>query len=959
MNSLAIVYVNAEGKANTEYQLRVILESVKKRHASSWIFVAISEADFRWSEEFETTWIGNHFVQRIPILGGRAAKIMWNVGANEFSRKVERSGRSFRVDLDYSAAVHKTMKPYSKVSVVISHLAHGDDWWDSFDDFSMLVAASPRGNLRFVLGDLNVEGRPTMQSNDDRDKWGSLTSALEAISLVSSLPGDSSTVTRRPRGLSTLISLPSFIDHCFVPLTSRATGTIVWDEIVGDHAWIDLALNIADMRVRRKRTTWKCSNPHDFRLDVLATMPTSFTSPHHFECFVAAKVEQYQSPLSARQRRLMWEPFAIKDLRARIRNCTEESVRVTLCQRLFKARVAWAKNRDIIATEKEVKAKRQRSVKRVNLFPLTEVQIDGVAQQDPDLWAAEAEKDFGMRWTQHQQADQDLFNELSGSVPASVVVYEFEVWRAIDQLKKPWALDHAGVCAAALRMVPEMAEPLSRLAAWVLSSDEEWDQISVQGFVKGKERGCIPMSKTRGLLPQTVFLNILNRIVMGRIGPILDAASESLGVKDLMLGGAKGSQPQNITFASSQVLEKGRDRHDAAAVAQADVEKFHDCVPWGFTLKALLARKVPDEWARAALRLHRCPRVQLRVGSATTRVLERSRSVLTGAASSGMLARLCIEDTYTAALSEMEPLGFDVDESQKLVAMSWSDNLFTFAGTAANAIAMMTIWTAHLWGMCGLRLKPGSHEVVKASTRTYGHEEFDVGGVVWKLVSTMISLGQCLTCNGDQAEDRRRVKRSWEAAFWRNAKVLTCARIGSTARLGFWGQLSKGIGSFRYCMWTPNKTAAKLVEGWNNQILQRILKVAYVEGESRERFCKRRNRIVASERERLGLAVSQEWALSLVRWVEHLRRHPELPAAILLTVQDDLWMQISRGLNWTPSRDASLRSGATRTRSGPGKPIRWAELWLEALQTEQGWDNANRSRKLTKQRADFLRNYAF
>ena len=160
-------------------------------------------------------------------------------------------------------------------------------------------------------------------------------------------------------------------------------------------------------------------------------------------------------------------------------------------------------------------------------------------------------------------------------------------------------------------------------------------------------------------------------------------------------------------------------------------------------------------------------------------------------------------------------------------------------------------------------------------------------------------------------------------------------------------------------MWTPNKTAAKLVEGWNNQILQRILKVAYVEGESRERFCKRRNRIVASERERLGLAVSQEWALSLVRWVEHLRRHPELPAAILLTVQDDLWMQISRGLNWTPSRDASLRSGATRTRSGPGKPIRWAELWLEALQTEQGWDNANRSRKLTKQRADFLRNYAF
>ena len=197
------------------------------------------------------------------------------------------------------------------------------------------------------------------------------------------------------------------------------------------------------------------------------------------------------------------------------------------------------------------------------------------------------------------------------------------------------------------------------------------------------------MSKTCGLLPQTVLLNIFNRIVMARVCPILDKESRDKGVGTLLLGGAKGSQTHDITFTRAQVLEKGRDRHGAGAAAQSDVEKFHDGVPWGFTLLGLLARKIPADWARAALRLHRCPKVALRVGSLCTRALERSRSVLTGAASAGMLARVCAEDTYHAAIAEMEPQDFEVEAGQKLVAMSWSDNLFTFSGTAVQACAMM------------------------------------------------------------------------------------------------------------------------------------------------------------------------------------------------------------------------------------------------------------------------------
>ena len=95
----------------------------------------------------------------------------------------------------------------------------------------------------------------------------------------------------------------------------------------------------------------------------------------------------------------------------------------------------------------------------------------------------------------------------------------------------------------------------------------------------------------------------------------------------------------------------------------------------------MLSRGVPAAWARAALRVHRCPQLVLRVGPNFTRPLERSRSVLTGAASSGMLARICVEDSFSAAVTEMEPHGFEIDSSHSLIGMAWSDNLFTFSHT--------------------------------------------------------------------------------------------------------------------------------------------------------------------------------------------------------------------------------------------------------------------------------------
>ena len=186
-------------------------------------------------------------------------------------------------------------------------------------------------------------------------------------------------------------------------------------------------------------------------------------------------------------------------------------------------------------------------------------------------WAEAAAEEFESRWRQCRPEDTALFDQLGGAHSEQVTVDHIHVLSAANGIKRPWRLDIHGVCAAALLLASEIAAPLSVLLSNLLSSDEGWTAVTLEGFIKAKEQGPIRMTKTRGLLPQSVIMQLLHRIVMETVGPILDKESDRLGLSNLILGGAKGGQPLDLPFTASQVLEKGRDRHNAAAVAQGDV----------------------------------------------------------------------------------------------------------------------------------------------------------------------------------------------------------------------------------------------------------------------------------------------------------------------------------------------------------------------------------------------------
>ena len=275
----------------------------------------------------------------------------------------------------------------------------------------------------------------------------------------------------------------------------------MWEDSVGDHAWIDLLLCIADRRVKRKPTVWEWNDPHLFREDVLSCLPQQFASAQHFESFCSNNIEENRLPLSAKERRRYWEPFRIQMLRWQIRQCEDELQKGMPRNRLFNARVAWARSRDVLATSQDFKARKWESAKKQMSYPLQQVLADGVGQSDATLWIDFAEQEFEKRWEQQLQSDTLLFKELQGQQNSPVVVYEQDVWNAVKKIRRPWRLDYAGVCIAALRMVPDVVQPSALRSSSLLSLDVDLEQVSVQGFVKGKVRGRISMSQPGGLFP--------------------------------------------------------------------------------------------------------------------------------------------------------------------------------------------------------------------------------------------------------------------------------------------------------------------------------------------------------------------------------------------------------------------------------------------------------------------------
>ena len=112
----------------------------------------------------------------------------------------------------------------------------------------------------------------------------------------------------------------------------------------------------------------------------------------------------------------------------------------------------------------------------------------------------------------------------------------------------------------------------------MLNKDGAWTERIEEGFIKGKIKDTRHLKDCRGVLPQSTVLQILTLLVSSAVEPLCSLYDLGDACRRNVFGHGRGGQIQDIISCASQVLEKGRDRHNCGAVAMQDVQSYHDSI---------------------------------------------------------------------------------------------------------------------------------------------------------------------------------------------------------------------------------------------------------------------------------------------------------------------------------------------------------------------------------------------
>ena len=156
-------------------------------------------------------------------------------------------------------------------------------------------------------------------------------------------------------------------------------------------------------------------------------------------------------------------------------------------------------------------------------------------------------------------------------------------------------------------------------------------------------------------------------------------------------------------------------------------------------------------------------------------------------------------------------------------------------------------------------------------------------------------------------------------------------------------------------MLRPSPYSAGLVDSYINKLCKYIVGLHPDGGETVEEFCIRRSSAVKQKRQDVHFDIRKRWALKLTTWMEHVYRHPDDPAYALIQCQNDEWLREERREATTLHSARDEDAGLTRTRAGPGAPIRWGHQWVECVFiSAMGWNNESRSKAASRERAEIV-----
>ena len=357
------------------------------------------------------------------------------------------------------------------------------------------------------------------------------------------------------------------------------------------------------------------------------------------------------------------------------------------------------------------------------------------------------------------------------------------------------------------------------------------------------------------------------------------------------------------------------------------------------------------------MRLHRLPHVTLCIGDVETRMLARTRSALTGSSSAGCLARCIIEDTLLMSKPLFQDV-FDVEHGTFLDSLCWSDNVSMVVNKTETAAYNMSVFASTLFNFYGMRLKPDSFLAVPARHRQQGESIVSWANESWRVLDCAPCLGGFVTSTGQDKTEREKLVKSWSRLFWANKKLLCNVLAPKSSRIKFWRRLVFSVSDHRLASIRPVKRNILQLESVLNKFTAKVLTIRPEDQEDPRAFAIRRNREVRSCKHEFDFSITDRYCMKITSWMEHLLRHPERPCKRLLDCQSSLWLRFRRIMIGMFGQRRSQDAGETRTRAGPGVPLRWAGRWIEEVgERVGGWENPNRDKSRTREHAKLLKEW--
>ena len=625
-----------------------------------------------------------------------------------------------------------------------------------------------------------------------------------------------------------------------------------------------------------------------------------------------------------------------------------------MLRKIFAIRVQLAKKRRLESECKSIKEGRFKSKNSSKLFRISAMQMASGVSKDPAVWSASIADDFDSRWSQGSNLDLELFEMLGGRGALNLQIDPEEIATAYKQCSKKNKLDTLGLCTKALAGPICLHAHVGTLISQLVSSPSALRDLTLVGVAKGKKRGVIGATDTRGIFPQLALLQLAHRVFMNRWKPAMDNWSQEHNLRGLVLGAGPGGQTRDMIFTISQVLEKGRDRLNNSCVCLGDIRKCHDELPWGSILQGSIRRGIDKNDVVALLRLHVLPTRVLAVGSLLTRALRVERGALTGAASASFLARVIVEDSLSMSRPSFRN-AFSVHSDFSLDAMAWSDNLAAIGNTLEDACHNFSVWRQNLLDYFHLAIKPDSLIALPARTRLAGSRTVVLNGLCWEVSDCVRVLGSWVSGTGEDRTERLHVMNMLTRAFWSHAKVLTNSVAPVRSRMRLWRQICYSVCDYYLAGIRP---VAKNIDGivsHVNKLSRFVCPVKLINDESKDEYVIRRNKEIARVKADVKFCIRTRYCNKLVSWVMHLHRHKDLPSFLILQCQNDEWLRARRERIGRFGKSRSIDAGETRTRQHSGYPLRWATGWYEALAFQgHGWENSNRDKELITTVAQLL-----